>query len=141
MERGRLNLHPLLWGSSAEALGSKAQTAFLWRAERQRESGSCVNPRCVLSLLRFCLSNTSRLCCLRTLFTAAAIAALCLVQATVLGLCLLGGFQDPVACNGECFPNLLFPCHVETDTERNGDTIRERPLHLPPQVPDCLCLA
>lgn len=103
--------------------------ALLWGAEKQREGGSCVNPRCVLGLLGFCLSNACRLCCLQSLCAATVIAALCLVQAALLGLGSLGRFQVTVTYKGKCFSN-LFPCHVETDTEINGDTVRECSLHL-----------
>lgn len=109
----------------------KAQTALLWRAGSQREGGSCVNPRCVLGLLGFCLSNASGLCCLQSLCAATVIAALCLVQATLLGLSLLGRFQVTVTYKGKCFSSLLFPCHVGTDTEINGAVVGECSLHLP----------
>lgn len=111
-------VHPLCPGHPS------ANCAFLWRAERRREGGSCVNPRCVLGLLGFCLSNASGLCCLQTLFAATAIAALCLVRTTVLRLRLpCGGSQDPVACKGKRFSNLIFPCHLERATERIWDAI------------------
>lgn len=105
--------------------------AILWRAGRQREGGSCVNPRCVLGLLGFCLSNACRLCCLQSLCAATAVAALCLEQAALLGLSSLGRFQVTVTYKGKCFSSLLFPCHAETDTEMNGDMVRECSLHLP----------
>lgn len=145
VERGRLNLTPLLWGGS-EGKGGRLQPShqhissvltvkhklhFCGEQRDSKESDSCVNPHCMLGLLGFCLSNACRLCCLQSLCAATVIAALCLVQATLLGLSLLGCFQVTVTYKGKCFSNLLFPCHVETDTEINRDTVRECSLHLP----------
>lgn len=146
LERGRLNLTPLLWGGSAPrgkdrrynpATSTPPVPSQQSTNCAQREGGSCVNPRCLPGLLGFCLSNARRLCCLQSLCAATVIAALCLAQAALLGFSLLGRFQVTVTYSGKCSSNLLFPCHEKTDTEINGDVSCLSELLTALAVPGC----